>query len=428
MNYKETVEYLFSQLPMYQRQGDVAFKKDLKNIIALTKHIGNPQEKFRSIHIAGTNGKGSVSHILASVLQTAGYKVGLYTSPHLKDFRERIKINGIEVPENFVIDFVENNMTVFNKIKPSFFEMSVAMAFDYFAKEEVDFAVIETGMGGRLDSTNILHPILSVITNISIDHTQHLGDTVEKIAGEKAGIIKYNVPVVIGETSSYSKNIFLSTAELKEAPLYLANYVYSADYSFLSKDYKQIFNIHKGGEMYYPNLKTDLLGLYQKKNVITALQCIEIMKDAYKISKENIYDGILNVAKKTALKGRWQILGYNPLIVCDTGHNEAGIAEVVKHINVVPHKKLHFVFGTVNDKKLDNILRLLPKKATYYFTKANIPRAMDENELAGIASKFNLRGNTYPTVSAAFSNAKNNAEQNDLVFVGGSTFVVAEVL
>jgi len=428
MNYNETLDYMFEKLPMFQRQGESAYKKDLGNIKALCKVLNNPHKEFRSIHIAGTNGKGSVSHILSSILQQTGYKVGLYTSPHLKDFRERIKINGEVISEEAVIDFIEDYERDIERINPSFFEITVAMAFQYFAFNNVDFAIIETGLGGRLDSTNIITPHLSIITNISYDHTAMLGNTIEKITVEKAGIIKRNVPIVIGETTNKTRSIFIETAEQNNAPIYLADYTFSADYSFNTSDFKQVFNVNKGGEIYYTSLKTDLAGIYQKKNIVTALQAIDILKDTYDITKEHIYSGLLNVCENTGFRGRWEILNKTPLTICDTGHNEDGIKEITKQMQLITFDKLHFIFGTVNDKDIENILLLLPKNAEYYFTKANIPRALDENILQEKASNFGLKGETFSTVKGAFDEAKNNAAPNDLIFIGGSTFVVAEVL
>ncbi len=428
-SYRETIDYLFERLPMYQRIGVVAYKKDLTNTRSLCSALGNPQKKFRSIHIAGTNGKGSVSHTLASILQTAGYKVGLYTSPHLKDFRERIRINGEMISEDAVINFTEHIKPEIERINPSFFEITVAMAFDYFAENQVDFAVIETGLGGRLDSTNIITPILSIITNIGYDHQSMLGETLQEIAFEKAGIIKHNVPVVIGESNDQTIGVFTQRANAESAPIYLADYTFSADYSFISPDYsKQLFNIYKGGTLYYPELSSDLLGFYQKKNIITVLQAVEILRVAYDISNEVLYKAIANVKQNTGLAGRWQILGFNPMTVADTAHNEHGLLEVLKQIEAVPYKKLHVVFGMVNDKNTDHILRLLPKHADYYFTKAQMPRALGENLLASKATDHKLQGKTYPTVSLAVSAAKENADPTDLIFIGGSTFIVAEAL
>ncbi len=428
MTYSETIDYLFSQLPMYQRQGKAAFKKDLTNIIALCKHNNNPQTKFKSIHIAGTNGKGSVSHILASVLQTAGYKTGLYTSPHLKDFRERIRVNGEMISKADVIQYVDENKSFFETQKPSFFEMTVAMAFNHFANEEVDIAIIETGMGGRLDSTNILNSILTVITNISLDHTQFLGDSIEEIAFEKAGIIKEKTPIVIGETNTKSASVFIETANKKNAPIYFADSEYQINYALLNTDYKQVFNVEKNETIIYKNLTTDLIGLYQKKNIITSLKIIDLLSNTFQISTKNLFSGILNVQKNTGLAGRWQILGYNPLIVADTGHNIAGIQEVLKQLKTTAYKKLHFIFGTVNDKNIDSILNLLPKNAVYYFAQANIPRSLDVNILKENAKNYNLKGNIYLNTTDAFETAKQSAEESDLILIGGSTFIVAEII
>ncbi len=428
MKYQETIEYLFGKLPMYQRQGKTAFKKNLDNIRALCEHSDNPHHKFKSIHIGGTNGKGSVSHILASVLQTAGYKTGLYTSPHLKDFRERIKINGEMISEKEVINYVEKNKSFFEALQPSFFEMTVALAFEYFAEQKVDIAIIEVGLGGRLDSTNIINPLVSVITNISLDHTQFLGETLPEIAKEKAGIIKKDTPVIIGESQDEIAEVFINKAKTQNAAIYFADKEYSVDYEMLSIDYKQILNVRKNTEIIYPDLKTDLIGTYQKKNIICTLKTLEILSDFFAIKKDDIYTGILNVTKNTNFKGRWQILGHNPLIIADTGHNEAGIKEIISQLEKTAYKKLHFIFGTVNDKNIDSVLSLLPKKATYYFTKAQIPRALGEHLLFKKAQKFNLKGETFNTVNEAFKHAKKQAEKEDLIFIGGSTFIVAEVI
>jgi dihydrofolate synthase/folylpolyglutamate synthase len=428
MDYQETLEYLFRQLPMFQRIGAAAYKANLNNSFELDNYFGHPHKLFKSIHIAGTNGKGSVSHILAAVIQNAGYKTGLYTSPHLKDFRERIKINGIEIPEQYIIDFVEKHRVAFGPIMPSFFELTMAMAFKYFADENVDVALIETGLGGRLDSTNIITPVLSVITNISKDHTQFLGDTLRLIAGEKAGIVKNSIPVVIGETQAEVLDVFVSKAVLEKSPLYIADQVFQIDYALNSIDEKQVFQVYKHSNLVYPNLKLDLLGLYQKKNVMTILQAIDILNNkGFKIENEAIYSGFENATKITGFKGRWQTIGHNPRIICDTGHNEAGIAEIVKQIETIPYKKLHIVFGVVEDKNIDAILEMMPKNAGYYFTKANIPRALDEKLLMQKAGLKGLRGDCYPTVEKALQIAKQNAEKEDFIFIGGSTFVVAEI-
>jgi len=428
MNYTETINYLFTQLPIFQRVGKAAYKANLNNTIELDNYFGNPHNNFKSIHIAGTNGKGSVSHLLASVFKILGFKTGLYTSPHLKDFRERIKINGKMIPEYEVVDFVENNIGFFTKLKPSFFEITVSMAFRYFAQQQVDIAIIETGLGGRLDSTNIINPLLSVITNISKDHTEFLGDSIEKIAIEKAGIIKPNIPVVIGESNKITEPVFHRFAKKNDAEIYLADKNLNIKKIKKKLDY-QVFNIRKSDKVIYNNLHTDLLGNYQGKNIITALQAIEILNDlGYNISNEIIRKAFKSVNKTTGLTGRWHIIGNNPLIICDTGHNEAGIKSIVNQLNEQSFNKLHFIFGAVSDKNIDKILLLLPKKAKYYFTKANIPRALDEKILKFKADKFNLNGDSYATVKSAFDFAKKSAGKNDLIFIGGSTYIVAEII
>lgn len=429
MTYQETLNWLFEQLPMYQRQGKAAYKADLNNTLELDKYFNHPHRKFKSIHVAGTNGKGSVSHMLASILQESGYKVGLYTSPHLKDFRERIRINGKMVSEDFVVQFVEKHHEKFEEIKPSFFEMTVAMAFDYFEKEKVDVAVVEVGMGGRLDSTNIIQPDLSVITNIGFDHTAFLGNSLAEIAMEKAGIIKKDVPVIIGETQKETEQVFKSIAQERQIQIYFADQDYFVDYAMLSVDNKQIFNIRNSDSIIYQNLKLDLLGNYQSKNIKTVLRSVDVLRQLlYEIDKESVYAALENVMGNTGLLGRWQILGVNPTIICDTGHNLEGITEVLKQLNQTPYEDLHFVFGVVDDKNIDKILEILPEKATYYFTKANIPRALDQNLLKEKANKYGLKGNSYEKVEIALKNAKKNAKYNDLIFIGGSTFVVAEVV
>ena len=431
MNYPETLKYLFDQLPMFHRIGQAAYKNSLENTLKLDEIFRHPHRQFKTIHVAGTNGKGSVSHMLAAVFQSAGYKTGLYTSPHLKDFRERIKINGIMISEEEVVQWIENYAVANDlwNIELSFFELTVAMAFDYFAKEKVDIAIIEVGLGGRLDSTNIITPEVSVITNISLDHVNLLGDTLEKIAAEKAGIIKKDIPVVIGTTQNETKQVFQDTAQTKQAPLFFADQEYVASYSMLGIDGRQIMNIEKNGKVEYPEIKLDLLGIYQLKNVPVVLKTVDIMIErGWKISRENIYNGLKDAAKITGLMGRWQIIGKNPLTICDTGHNEDGIKMVVSQIKNTAYKTLHFVFGVVADKDPNTILQLLPTDAVYYFTRADIPRALDEKELAQKAAGFGLNGASYPSVQEAFNAAKLNACKNDLIFVGGSTFVVAEIL
>ncbi len=416
---------------MFHRIGKAAYKSSLDNTLKLDEIFGHPHLKYKTIHVAGTNGKGSVSHMLAAVLQSAGYKTGLYTSPHLKDFRERIKINGEMISEEEVIQWVEDYPIKNNlwNMEPSFFELTAALAFDYFAQKEVDIAIIEVGLGGRLDSTNIITPEVSVITNIGLDHTDLLGETLEKIAAEKAGIIKKNIPAIIGTTQNETKQVFIETAKTRQTSLFFADQEYICSYSMLGIDGKQILNIEKNNKTVYPEISLDLLGNYQLQNVPAVLKTLDILiEKGWKISTQNIYDGLRNTAKLTGLMGRWQIIGNNPLIVCDTGHNEDGIKMVVNQIKNTAYKTLHFVFGVVADKNQDAILQILPKNALYYFTKADIPRAMNEKELAQKASGFGLIGASYPSIIEAFNAAKLNAGKNDLIFVGGSTFVVAEIL
>lgn len=405
MSYQETVDWLFNQLPIYQKLGKAAYKKDLFNTILLANYLGHPETKFKSIHVAGTNGKGSCSHMLASILQKAGYKVGLYTSPHLKDYRERIKINGQEISEDFVVDFVNKNKIFFKKNTLSFFEMTVGLAFDYFAKSKVDIAIIEVGLGGRLDSTNIITPELSVITNIGYDHVQFLGDTLPKIASEKAGIIKTNVPVIIGETHQETKKVFIDKAKETNSEIYFADQIIS-----------QV-------------LQSDLQGEYQIHNIKTVIESInQLRKIGYKVSEKNLKKGLLNVVKNTGLLGRWQVLGENPKIICDTAHNKEGISYTMKQLKKEEYMQLHIVFGVVNDKSLDELILLLPKQANYYLAKPNISRGLDVTVLHNIFQKEKLKSNTYKSVAEAFNTAKSVAGTNDIIYVGGSTFVVAEIL
>ena len=405
MNYNDTVNWMFSQLPMYQNKGKIAFKKDLTNTLALSKHLKHPEKKFKSIHVAGTNGKGSTSHMLASILQEAGYKVGLYTSPHLKDFRERIKINGQCVSKQFVIGFIKRNTSFLNQHSLSFFEMTVGMAFDYFAKQKVDIAVIEVGLGGRLDSTNIIAPEVSVITNIGFDHTQFLGDTLEQIAFEKAGIIKENIPVIIGETQKETKPVFERISKEKKALIYFAD---------TSED-----------KLY----KSDLKGAYQKHNIKTVITTIsELKKKGFNISKNNIVDGFGCVIKNTGLQGRWQVLQMQPKVVADTAHNKEGLTYTMRQIKTEPHDQLHLVLGFVNDKNLDTIIDLFPKKAHYYLCKPNVQRGLEVDVLKNYFANKNYNVDAYNSVAEAFEMAKNIASANDLIYVGGSTFVVAEII
>ncbi len=396
---------MFKQLPMYQRQGKTAFKKDLTNTLALAKHLSNPHRQFKSVHVAGTNGKGSTSHMIASIFQEAGYKVGLYTSPHLKDFRERIKINGLCISKEEIVKFIKENKTFLEQQGLSFFEMTVGMAFDYFAKQKVDIAIVEVGLGGRLDSTNIITPEVSVITNIGFDHTPMLGNTKPEIAYEKAGIIKENIPVVISERQKDVEEVFLKKSEAVNAPIYFAE------------------------DEVLKNYDSDLLGQYQHKNSRAAVQTVHILINiGYSISENNIKKGLLNVVKNTGLLGRWQMLGQEPLIICDTAHNKEGLTYVMKQLKEHKFNKLHFVIGVVNDKDLSSILPLFPKGADYYFCKPDIPRGLDAQELQKQANDYQLHGAIYNSVNEAFLAAKNMAKNNDLIFVGGSTFVVAEVV
>ncbi|WP_225872354.1 bifunctional folylpolyglutamate synthase/dihydrofolate synthase [Pedobacter frigidisoli] len=429
MNYAQTLDFLYSKLPMFTRVGASAFKKDLTNTIIFCEALDNPQHKFKSIHVAGTNGKGSTSHMLAAVLQAQGYKTGLYTSPHLKDFRERIRINGKMISKAEVVSFVKNQQSLIEKVEPSFFEVTVALAFDHFAKHQVDIAIIEVGLGGRLDSTNIIQPEISVITNISLDHTNMLGNTIEEIAGEKAGIIKKQTPVVIGETQEKSAQVFISKADEMKAPIIFADNVLSAK-DFKIKNSKLSLSVYENDQIKYKNLISDLTGIYQHKNILTVLETIEVLNGNtnFKVSVQNVFNGLKQVKKLTGLQGRWQILGKNPLIICDTGHNEAGIAEVIKNINQTKFEKLHIVFGMVKDKDISKVLSIMPKNATYYFCKPDLERALDAAELMEQASPLNLIGEKYNSVIEAKETAVKSASPNDLVFIGGSTFVVAEAI
>ncbi|NRA91751.1 MAG: bifunctional folylpolyglutamate synthase/dihydrofolate synthase [Psychroserpens sp.] len=406
MNYQDTVNWMFKQLPMYQNQGASAYKEDLSNTTQLANHLNNPQHKFKSIHVAGTNGKGSTSHMLASMLQEAGYKVGLYTSPHLRDFRERIKINGKPVSKQFVIGFIKRHSDFFQETKLSFFEMTVGMAFDYFAKQKVDIAIIEVGLGGRLDSTNIITPELSVITNIGFDHMKFLGNTLESIATEKAGIIKRNIPVVIGEYQQETTPFFNTKAEEKNSKIYFA---------------QEYIKEH------YPS---DLRGNYQSKNIKTAVQAIHVLTETsnFLVSEDHIRQGLMNVVKNTGLNGRWQILGEHPKVICDTAHNKEGLTIVLNQLGQEQFDNLHIVIGVVKDKDLNSIVSLFPDKATYYFCKPNVVRGLEAKELKTFFGRFGLKGDSYKTVQEALSSAKNNAASTDLIFVGGSTFTVAEII
>lgn len=431
MNYSETLEYLFTRLPMFQRSGPAAYKNNLDNTLKLDELYGHPHKKYKTIHVAGTNGKGSVSHMLAAILQSAGYKTGLYTSPHLKNFRERIKINGEMIAEEDVIEWVEQFRTNNElwTIEPSFFELTVALAFDYFAGQHVDVAIMEVGLGGRLDSTNIITPEVGIITNIGLDHTNLLGNTLENIAGEKAGIIKPFVPVVIGTSQKETAPVFRQKAMEEKAPINFADNEYKVTYATKGLDGKQILHVQQNEKAVLPGLKLDLLGVYQHANIPAVLKSVDVLREkGFEISEAAIRNGLMNVAGKTGLMGRWQVIGNNPLIVCDTGHNEDGVRAIVGQIRNTAHKKLHIVFGTVGDKNADKVLALLPREAEYYFVRADIERAMDENELQRQANLHGLKGKCYNSVSEGFKKAKENAGFHDLIFVGGSTFVVAEIL
>ncbi len=431
MTYPETLDYLFTHLPMFHRIGQAAYKADLTNTLILCDLLDNPQNRFPSIHVTGTNGKGSVSHMLASICQENGLKTGLYTSPHLKDFRERIRINGKMIPENKVVHFVNQYHAAFEKIGLSFFEMTVGMAFDYFREEKVDIAIVEVGLGGRLDSTNVITPLVSVITNVSYDHMQFLGDTPQSIASEKAGIIKPGIPVVIGETQEAVREVFTSKAAQTGSQIFFADEHFSVRNSKVekTKDHLvRLMDLYLDDDTYLPDLKLPLPGKYQEKNVITVLGTCSFLKGKFEVPGDNLKAGLQKVIVNTGLMGRWQVLSDSPLTICDTGHNEAGLREVLSQISQTPHDALHFVFGVVNDKEIDKILKLLPEKATYYFCKANIPRGLDATLLKNKANAEGLKGEAYASVTEALSSARNNASENDLIFIGGSTFVVAEVI
>ncbi len=404
MTYDETIEYLFNSTPLFQNVGKAAYKEGLANTLALDEYFGHPHTQFKTIHVGGTNGKGSTSHSLASVLQSAGYKVGLFTSPHLKDFRERIRINGEMISEKYVVDFVEQHRSFFEPLYPSFFELTTAMAFKYFADEKVDVAVIEVGLGGRLDCTNIITPVLSIITNISFDHVNLLGNTLEKIASEKAGIIKHGVPVVIGETTSETRTVFEIKAKEVGTQIVFAE------------------------EKEIPEIPFELGGDYQQKNLRTILTALSILRSSFNISEQNISYGLSNVCEQTGLMGRWQTLKEFPKTVCDVGHNVGGFEYIVKQLTRQQYKTLRIVIGMVNDKDINGVLALLPKDAKYYFTKAKVARALQPEELQEKAKGYGLNGNCYPSVTEAYEAAVKEASTDDFIFIGGSCFVVAEVV
>ena len=425
MNYAQTLEYLFTQLPMFSRVGAAAYKPDLTNTIKLCEALGNPQQQFKSIHVAGTNGKGSTSHMLASILQTAGYKTGLYTSPHLVDFRERIKIDGVYCSKEFVVEFTEKIKPLIATIQPSFFEITVAMAFSYFAEQKVDIAVIEVGLGGRLDSTNIITPEVSIITNIGLDHTQFLGDTIPQIAGEKAGIIKKDVPCIVSEYTEETKPVFDAAAI--HTSLAYGSELYSVLNTKYAHDYLGVQVLNKKTED-VQTYQLDLNGSYQAKNVQGVLGAISILQTkGWQISNQHILDGLSHVKKNTGLYGRWQMIGTNPTTVVDVAHNVAGIQTLLAQIKLVNHQQLHIVFGMVKDKDIDSVLALLPIQATYYFTQAQIERAIDANELQQKAGQHGLTGNVFAHVNEAISAAQKQAQVKDLIVVCGSVFLVGEI-
>ena len=428
MTYQQTLEYIYAQLPMYSRIGDAAFKKDITNTVILCEHLGNPQRKFKSVHIAGTNGKGSTSHMLAAIFQTAGYKTGLYTSPHLKDFRERIRVNGQMIAEQYVVDFIERLQPLIKEIEPSFFEITVAMAFEYFVDHQVDIAIVEVGLGGRLDSTNIITPELSIITNISWDHANMLGDTLQKIAAEKAGIIKPGVPVVIGDKQASTFSVFEEKARLENAPLYIAtekNFV--ADWKFEQHMLiAEVTKTHSDEKTFY---HLDLPGIYQTKNLVTVLEAVKILQQKdWKISEEQIQKALKQVKKLTGLHGRWETIREHPRVIIDVAHNEDGFKAIVQQLELTTYHHLRIVIGMVKDKEIDHILSLLPKTAIYYFTRSQIPRALPESELAGKGKEAALKGQHYPEVNAALKDALSHADKDDLILVCGSVFVVGEVI
>ena len=427
MTYEQTIAYLYEKLPVFHRIGKMAYKADLNNTIALCEHLGNPHQKFRSVHVAGTNGKGSTSHYLAAIFQSAGYKTGLYTSPHLKSFTERIRIDGEVIPESSVVEFVESNKDFIENLQPSFFELSVGMAFEYFAKERVDIAIIEVGLGGRLDSTNIITPELSVITNISFDHTDILGDTLPKIAFEKAGIIKRKVPVVISERDKETEDVFIEKAKSENSTIYFASDDYRVNEFKLNENNIELEVIRIKDDFPF-DIKSQLTGNYQTKNIIGVLKAIDVLaKDGYWINSKNIEDGFAQVVDLTGLKGRWQSLSKSPRIVCDTAHNVAGITQILENLIMTKYHQLWMILGFVSDKDISSILSLLPKDANYIFCQADIPRALPANELTRKANEYGLAGEVIRDVNDAIKYVQAQCNQEDFIYVGGSTFVVAEI-
>lgn len=427
-SYQQTLDYLFARLPMFQRIGSAAYKANLDNTYKIAELLGKPHLKLKCIHVAGTNGKGSSSHMLAAILQKNGYKTGLYTSPHLLDFRERIRINGKMIPQKRVVSFVEKYKSEFEAIAPSFFEWTVGLAFDYFASEEVDVAVIEVGLGGRLDSTNIIHPVVSLITNISFDHMNLLGDTLEKIGREKAGIIKPRTPVVVSQYQSETGPMFAAIAREQKAPIEFADKNYKVLQQEVVNGFLQV-QVRNKTEETTEHYELDLTGSYQSKNLLGVLNTLAFVEKAgFILEKKNISSALMQVASLTGLSGRWQKLGESPLVIADTGHNEDGILQVLENIKAQPHRHLHMVFGAVNDKDIGKILALLPKEASYYFVKASVPRALDAAELQHLALKHKLTGKAFPDVRGGLEAAQRAAKKQDLIFIGGSTFVVGDAL
>ncbi len=431
MNYHQALAWMYERIPMYQRQGRAAYKGDLSRTRALDAHMNHPHRAFRSIHVGGTNGKGSVAHMLAAVLQTAGYRVGLYTSPHLKDFRERIRVNGQMVDQAFVARFIGDHRDRFQQIAPSFFELSVVMAFEYFRQQQVDVAVVEVGLGGRLDSTNVVDPLISVITNISLDHTQFLGHTPEEIAREKAGIIKPARPVVVGEYDRQTASVFQQKAASSQSPLWFADQqyqIYPADEQERNITFP-CYSVFSGHREVYARLCTDMAGPYQATNLITALRVLDVLHDLDIVfSGEHIARGLANVSGITGFKGRWFILQKNPLVICDTAHNQAGLKVNIQQVERIRQGTLHFVLSFVNDKQLDAILQLFPPSECYYFTRSSIERALDENTLAQTALRYGLEGEAFADPHRALQQARENASPEDLIYVGGSTFLVSELI
>lgn len=429
LTYQEAENYLFTQLPVFERTGGSAYKPGVQTATEIDRFFNSPHQAYKTIHIAGTNGKGSVSNFVASILQEAGYTVGLFTSPHIVDFKERIRVNGKKIDEQYVTDFVNRYAEQFAHLKPTFFELTTALAFEYFRFKQVDIAVIEVGMGGRLDSTNIITPILSVITNIALDHTQFLGSTLKEIAGEKAGIIKRGVPVVVGESDSHTNPVFLDKAEQMEAPIILASNKLSASTGQISHDGVQLFNVFCCGEPVYRGIRCAQLGVYQQKNIVTAIAVAEQLKKlGINLTEQNIYDGFEHVNRNTGFFGRWQVIDNNPITVCDTGHNPAGIQYVAEQLNAQSCKTLRMVIGFVEDKDISSILKLLPKNAVYYFVNADTKRALPAAQLCEMAAHYGLSGRAYSSVTEGFAAAKKDSAPNDFVFLGGSNYVVAEVL